>query len=144
MSKDTALAVTRMMEVTVADGTSYRAFHDARGGTYLPGVTVAGKTGTLTDPNGTIAGMPEKQGRYYTWFTGFAPSRAPEVAVAVLVVNGPVWKVKANVVAREMLRAWLDGGEPEPRRRTPRGAPRRRPPSREGSNLFDSGGSKAR
>ena len=29
------------------------------------------------------------------------------MAVAVLVVNGPSWRVKANVVAREMLQAYF-------------------------------------
>jgi cell division protein FtsI/penicillin-binding protein 2 len=111
----TAAAVATMMESTVSDGTSYRAFHDGHGKSFLPGITVAGKTGTLTDG---------PQQRFYTWFTGFAPSRpymAPEgtvkdgekppqvrqVAVAVLVVNEPTWNVKANVVAREVLRAYF-------------------------------------
>jgi len=30
-----------------------------------------------------------------------------QVAVAALVVNGPEWQVKANVMAREMLRAYF-------------------------------------
>ncbi len=55
--------------------------------------------------------------RYYTWFTGFAPSRpmpgVPQVAIAALVVNEPTWKVKANGVARDMLRAYFaDAGVP--------------------------------
>jgi cell division protein FtsI/penicillin-binding protein 2 len=105
MQKDTAAAVTKMMEVTVAEGTSYRAFHDGHGTAFLPGVTVAGKTGTLTQA---------QEQRYYTWFTGFAPTRpieaapkVPQVAVAVLVVNGPEWHVKANVLAREILREYF-------------------------------------
>ncbi len=99
MAKDTAAAVTEMMMTTVTAGTSTRAFHDLEGRAFLPGLRVAGKTGTLTDA--------EKQ-RYYTWFTGFVPNAgdAPSVAVAALVVNGPVWRVKANVVAREVLRAY--------------------------------------
>ena len=48
---------------------------------------------------------------FYTWFTGFAPSRpvpgVRPIAVAVLVVNGSAWRVKANVVAREMLQAYF-------------------------------------
>ena len=98
----TAQAVTTMMEHTVAEGTSYRAFHDAKGTAFLPGITVAGKTGTLTD---------DKARRFYTWFTGFAPSKpmpgVKSVAIAVLVVNLPTWQVKANVVAREMLHAYF-------------------------------------
>jgi cell division protein FtsI/penicillin-binding protein 2 len=98
IAPDTARAVTRMMEVTVNEGTSYRAFHDAKGTSYLPNVGVAGKTGTLTDAQAE---------RFYTWFTGFAPSRSPQVAVAVLVVNKPAWHVKANVLARELLREYF-------------------------------------
>jgi cell division protein FtsI/penicillin-binding protein 2 len=102
MSRDTAQAVSTMMEHTVSEGTSYRAFHDGSGSSFLPGVPVAGKTGTLADA--------EKQ-RLYTWFTGFAPSRplpgVKPIAIGVLVVNNPIWRVKANVIAREMLRAWF-------------------------------------
>ena len=105
MQRETAQGLTKMMEVTVAEGTSYRAFHDVRGLSFLPGITVAGKTGTLT-------GAQDQ--RFYTWFTGFAPSRPvdalpklPQVAIAVLVVNRPQWHVKANVVARELLREYF-------------------------------------
>ncbi len=102
VSASTASALTTMMERTVSEGTSFRAFHDARRTPFLPGLTVAGKTGTLTD---------DRAQRYYTWFAGFAPSRpvpgVRPVAVAVLVVNGPAWRVKANVIAREMLQAYF-------------------------------------
>lgn len=106
----TAAAVTTMMESTVSDGTSYRAFHDPKGAAFLAGIPVAGKTGTLTDHTAQ---------RFYTWFTGFAPSHpipVPEgsdgealrqVSIGVLVVNGPTWRVKANVLAREVLRAYF-------------------------------------
>lgn len=102
LSKEAAQAVTTMMERTVAEGTSYRAFRDRRGAAFLPDIAVAGKTGTLSDP---------QTSNLYTWFSGFAPSRpqngVKQVAIAVLVVNKPTWKVKANVVAREMLRAYF-------------------------------------
>jgi cell division protein FtsI/penicillin-binding protein 2 len=104
-----------MMDTTVSDGTSYRAFHDAKGRAFLPNIAVAGKTGTLTEPSSQ---------RFYTWFTGFAPSRPivfpPEatkdghepvqprkIAFGVLVVNEPKWTIKANVLAREVLRAYF-------------------------------------
>jgi hypothetical protein len=100
------------MESTVSDGTSYRAFHDPKGAAFLPNIVVAGKTGTLTDPTSQ---------RFYTWFTGFAPSHpivvaegdAPastpprQVAIGVLVVNNPTWTIKANLLAREVLRAYF-------------------------------------
>jgi peptidoglycan glycosyltransferase len=102
IAPETADKVAAMMEQTVRGGTCFRAFHDGRGASFLPGVSVAGKTGTLSD------GRAE---RYYTWFTGFAPSRPVEgtatVAIAVLVVNGPVWREKANVLARDVLRAYF-------------------------------------
>lgn len=102
VGRETAAQLGTMMEHTVGEGTSWRAFHDAKGGTFLPGLTVAGKTGTLTDADTK---------RYYTWFTGFAPSHPQpgvrQVAVAVLVVNGPNWQVKANVIARDVLRAYF-------------------------------------
>lgn len=112
IKQTTADAVTTMMESTVTDGTSYRAFHDPKGAAFLPNVGVAGKTGTLTDATSQ---------RFYTWFTGFAPSHpivvadgdAPDskpprqVAIGVLVVNNPTWTIKANLLAREVLRAYF-------------------------------------
>lgn len=99
----TARAVTTMMDDTVSEGTSYKAFHDGKGRSFLGNVTVAGKTGTLSDAS---------QPRFYTWFTGFShgPSRSEEsprkdLAIGVLVVNSPTWIIKANVLAREVLRA---------------------------------------
>ena len=98
----TAQALTTMMERTISDGTCFRAFHDPKGTPFLPGIAVAGKTGTLSD---------DKARRFYTWFTGFAPSRpmpgVKPVAIAVLVVNQPTWHVKANVLAREILHAYF-------------------------------------
>lgn len=95
---ETADALTRMLETTVNEGTCYRAFHDARGRAFLPNLAVAGKTGTLTRG---------ETDQFYTWFVGFAPARNPEVALAVLAVNGSSWRVKANVIARDMLRVYF-------------------------------------
>lgn len=58
LERETAEALAEMMTHTVTEGTSRRAFHDAKGQPFLPGVIVAGKTGTLTDANAQ---------RYYTW-----------------------------------------------------------------------------
>src|SRR4029079_15308022 len=58
IKQTTADAVTTMMEATVSDGTSYRAFHDPKGAAFLPNIGVAGKTGTLTDPtNARFSGV---------------------------------------------------------------------------------------
>jgi penicillin-binding protein A len=96
---ETATQVARMMRETVANGSAYKSFHDAKGKPYIPGVAVAGKTGTLTD---------YKQNRFYTWFVGFAPAEAPEVAISTLVVNTPSWQIKAPQLAREVLRAYFE------------------------------------
>lgn len=95
MRPTTATAVRDMMVHTVNSGSAFKAFHDERGRPYLPGVQIAGKTGTLSDP---------KLNRYYTWFVGFAPAEKPEVAISVLVVNTPTWRIKAPHLAREVLR----------------------------------------
>ena len=82
IASETADQLAAMMAHTVSEGTSWRAFHDPRGAAFLPGIEVAGKTGTLTDG---------ETHRYYTWFTGFAPmhpsSSARQVAIAALVVS---------------------------------------------------------
>jgi penicillin-binding protein A len=105
MDPSTADAVTTMMESTVTGGTSYRSFHDRTGRPYLPDISVAGKTGTLTKPT--------SEGPFYTWWVGFAPSRKPEVAVSVMIANSAKWRVKATHVACDMLRVYFaDKGAP--------------------------------
>ncbi len=98
MRASTAQAIERMMEVTVREGTSKDAFLDPSGSSYLPGIRVAGKTGTLQEKN---------HGPTASWFTGFAPSRQPEVIVTVLLLNGKVWRAKGNEVARDLLRLYF-------------------------------------
>jgi peptidoglycan glycosyltransferase len=95
---ETAAELTRMMLQTVANGSAFKSFHDASGTSFLPDIPVAGKTGTLGDPDGS---------RLYTWFVGFAPADAPEVAVSALVVNNPSWQIKAPQLARDALRAYF-------------------------------------
>lgn len=98
MSPTTAWRLTRMMEVTVHSGTSLHAFSEPDGSAYLADIRVAGKTGTLRDPNSSRTTM---------WFTGFAPSRNPKVVVTVLLQNDRVWRHKANEVARDLLRVYF-------------------------------------
>ncbi len=68
VSSDVAADLTDMMVTVVADGTGRNAA--------IPGVAVAGKTGTAES-------APDRPP--YAWFTSFAPAEDPEVAVAVVV-----------------------------------------------------------
>lgn len=95
----TAQRLTRMLEVTVETGTSRSAFTAEGGKRYLPGIRVAGKTGTLRPGQG--------QDSMTSWFVGFAPSRSPEVVVSVMLVNGHTYRRKANELARDLLRSYF-------------------------------------
>lgn len=95
---ETAAELTRMMLETVDNGSARAAFRDTKGDSYLPGISVAGKTGTLSD---------NEANHHYTWFVGFAPADQPEIAIAALVVNNPTWHIKAPLLARNMLRAYF-------------------------------------
>jgi peptidoglycan glycosyltransferase len=71
MSPDVADVVTQMMVAAVENGTG--------GAAQIPGVSVAGKTGTAQ----TVEGENP-----HTWFITFAPANNPQIAVAVIVENG--------------------------------------------------------
>jgi cell division protein FtsI/penicillin-binding protein 2 len=98
LPRHTARLTGEMMTRTVTKGTSKKAFWDAKGRPFLPGVSIAGKTGTLSRYN------PH---RTYNWWVGYAPVDDPKIAVAVLVVNEPTWRIKASYVAKEALRNYL-------------------------------------
>jgi peptidoglycan glycosyltransferase len=89
ISAETALAVRDMMVAVVQRGTGTAA--------RLPAVTVAGKTGTATNPHG----------RSHAWFVAFAPAEAPRVAVAVVVENVGYGGTYAAPIARAVLRVAL-------------------------------------
>ncbi len=95
-SKETSKELVRMLEVTTRSGTSAKAFAPKEGRAPL---SVAGKTGTL---------LYENPKRLVSWFAGFAPSRSPEVAVAVLLANDEKWWRKGNDVARDVLDAYFE------------------------------------
>lgn len=99
VDEKTARAVTTMMESTIENGTSFKSFHDRSGRAYLPNIRVAGKTGTLMEN--------KKDGYLYTWFVGFAPADAPEIAISVLAANHASWRVKATTVGAEMMRVYF-------------------------------------
>lgn len=98
VKKSTAAELTEMMVQTISNGSAHSAFYDRKGNAFLPGIAVAGKTGTLTD---------HKANRHYTWLVAFAPAEKPTIAVAALVVNTPIWHIKAPHLARETLRSYF-------------------------------------
>ena len=99
VAKETADSLKSALVYTTSHGTARKAFHDASGRPYLPGIDVAGKTGTLTG---------DKPYRAYTWFVGLAPANNPEVAVSVLVVNTPKWRIKASQAAAMILKKYFE------------------------------------
>ncbi|MCR4403274.1 MAG: penicillin-binding transpeptidase domain-containing protein [Firmicutes bacterium] len=88
-SASSARLVAEMMVEAVSRGTARAAA--------LPGVRVAGKTGTAQNPHGEP----------HAWFVGFAPAEKPRCAVAVVIENGGSGGRVAAPVGREILRAAL-------------------------------------
>jgi hypothetical protein len=92
-----ATQVRDMMLAVVAGGTGVNA--------RLPGVEVAGKTGTA-ELRPTADG-PQDPKNTDAWFVAFAPARDPEVAVAVMLVGQGQGGATAAPIAREVLSAAL-------------------------------------
>jgi peptidoglycan glycosyltransferase len=91
VSADVADQLTEMMTSVVENGSGRRA--------RIPGVTVAGKTGTA-----------ENAGPDHNWFIGFAPADDPQIAVAVFVANGGGTGGDVSApIARDVMQAYLDG-----------------------------------
>jgi penicillin-binding protein A len=74
VSPKVASQVTSMMELVVQSGTGTAA--------RIPGITVAGKTGTAQHGTASQHLPPD------AWFVSFAPAQHPTIAVAVLVEDG--------------------------------------------------------
>ncbi len=96
-----AAEVGRMMELTTRIGTAKGTFRNKRGQRLLP-VEVAGKTGTL-------AADTDRGPIGYSWFVGYAPADHPRIAFAVLLGNGPAWRIKATYVGRHIVSEYLAG-----------------------------------
>ena len=90
VSADTAAKVTQMMVAVVQRGTGTPA--------QIPHVSVAGKTGTATNP----------LGRSHAWFVCFAPADHPRAVVAIVVENVGYGATYAAPIARDVLRAALE------------------------------------
>jgi peptidoglycan glycosyltransferase len=85
-----AAAMTRAVEGV--DGQKFTS------GAQVPGVSVAGKTGTAQ-----LGGTGEP----HSWFIGFAPADAPTIALAVIVEQGGGGAARAAPLAGDVLRAYF-------------------------------------
>ena len=90
VSQQRAAALTDMMVMTVTEGTGSAA--------RVPGIAVAGKTGTAENAHGAP----------HAWFIGFAPAERPQIAVAVIVENGGSGGEVAAPVARQIFMKALE------------------------------------
>jgi peptidoglycan glycosyltransferase len=75
ISATTAEELTRAMEGVVSEGTGTNAA--------IPGIPVAGKTGTAETPGNESCGGGEEENQ--AWFIGFAPADEPRIAIAASV-----------------------------------------------------------
>jgi peptidoglycan glycosyltransferase len=97
VSGKVARQVRAMMIAVVRGGTGRAAA--------LPGVEVAGKTGTA-ELRPTADGTPDPKNTD-AWFVAFAPASNPQVAVAVLLVGAGAGGASAAPIARQVLAAAL-------------------------------------
>lgn len=65
----------------------------------IPGIEIAGKTGTAQNP----------QGESHGWFIAFAPADDPQIAVAVLMENSGFGSVSATPIASLLIEQYLTG-----------------------------------
>ena len=75
VSAETAEELTTAMEGVVSEGTGTNAA--------IPGVAVAGKTGTAETPGNAACGGGEEENQ--AWFMGFVPADEPKIAIAASV-----------------------------------------------------------
>ena len=92
VSRRTADQMNQMMQAVVTSGTGVRA--------QVPGVTVAGKTGTAEVD---VAGVRKN----HAWFVAFAPATEPRVAIGLVSEYGGVGGQVAAPLAGRMLEAVL-------------------------------------
>ena len=84
---DGAVPATLQLAVTDSRGTAQSLA--------VPGIAVAGKTGTAQTGNDNPA---------VAWFVAFAPAQAPKVAVAVVVEDAGAAEVSGNQLAAPIAR----------------------------------------
>jgi penicillin-binding protein A len=100
ISEETAAELTTAMEGVVSGGTGTNAA--------IPGVAVAGKTGTAETPGNASCGGGADENQ--AWFMGFAPADEPRIAIAASVecteqfgndVAAPIFRAVAESILEE-------------------------------------------
>jgi peptidoglycan glycosyltransferase len=100
ISEETAAELTTAMEGVVSRGTGTNAA--------IPGVPVAGKTGTAETPGNASCGGGSAENQ--AWFMGFAPADEPKIAIAASVecteqfgndVAAPIFRAVAESILEE-------------------------------------------
>jgi peptidoglycan glycosyltransferase len=98
MGPDTASTLAQMMERVVTEGTGR--------GAAVPGIRVAGKTGTAMGAGGFSN----------PWFIGFAPVENPSIAIAVFIEGSSASGESATggslaaPIAGDLMEVWLRSG----------------------------------
>jgi penicillin-binding protein 2 len=88
----------------------YDAVNDLKGtawGARVPGLEVAGKTGTAQVQNRRVQGEEGAPTADHAWFASFAPYKQPEIAVVVLVEHGGFGAKAAAPVAMEIYKGYF-------------------------------------
>lgn len=113
-SEKVALQVQSLMKAVVEYGTGTAA--------QVPGVSVAGKTGTAelrsstpcdaenADPNDCTSSSEDAAANTDAWFTAYAPTSRPEVAVGVMLISAGAGGDTAAPVAQQVLSTALGKG----------------------------------
>ncbi len=91
---ETLTAVRASLEAVVEEpaGTGFKTVR-------LPGITIAGKTGTAE----TAHGKPD-----HAWFTGYFPAEKPQYVIVVILEHGGSGSKAAGPIAREVVRSMAD------------------------------------
>jgi peptidoglycan glycosyltransferase len=88
----TAQTLNTMMQNVVTEGQLT--------GAQIPGIKVAGKTGTAESGNGAP----------HSWWITFAPADDPKIAICAMVENGGRGDLAALPIAHQVMEAYLNGG----------------------------------
>ena len=86
-------------------------------GSRLADIDISGKTGTsqvISRKKDEIRSEEERPAHHrpHAWFVAYAPSDAPEIAVAVLVENGEHGSSAAAPIATELVKTFLRARQP--------------------------------